>query len=280
MKQPEITRHRVILSIYFSDAIKEANSVRFFARENPCLKTIPREVERSFEDPNPPFLSLIDSDPAEAERQLRVLLYYLIHGKYCRYFLKHIPNQFDDFATRFPEYCCGSRGKRAAKTCRVDPKCKDKCERKFCVLRQYENRGRPLAGYLLVVASSKIIDWYFRRNREDLQDDLSETGPSSARTSTPEDLISPTVEQCMSAGSNREQACGHRDCKLLLKLRFLDEKPPREIVVMLSEYRENNCTADQVSQHIRVCKEAMVECLKGSGFREEEYFGRVTKSGR
>jgi hypothetical protein len=266
--------------ICFVEVTGEAVPLRIFSTDNPCIPTVPPEIEKSFADPNPRFLSLVDTDPLEAEKQFREYVYYLIHYKWCRYILKLAPDGFDEFATRFPDYCCNPRGKKAVPKCRLNPKCEDSCEHTFCVLRQYENRGRPFANYLFAVARRKISDWCFRGRRESTPDDPSdlERHPDPTVSSEPE-FFSPVVEDCMAAGSNWDEGCAFRNCRTLIILRYLRDIPPRQILVMLPEYRENNCSISQLYEHIRACKDEFVACMTLRGFRGDEYFGGSVKSG-
>lgn len=162
---------------------------------------------------------------------------------------------FDEFFNHFCDYCCGRRGKKALTHCHMRPRCEDGCRWNFCVLRRYEDRGKPFANYLVTVARRKVSDWIFRRpTGVSLDDPWCPPLPSARPDPGP---VDPVVVECLAAGT-----VPGRNCSLLLTL-WADDFSAKEIARVMPDY--DHAPESRIYAHIEVCKTQFKRCLRRRG---------------
>jgi RNA polymerase sigma factor (sigma-70 family) len=192
------------------------------------------------DDPSPPFLNLLDSDPKRAKEQFGDFAYRLLRVCRPRYFALLSVDQQEDAIQEILLHCI-----------------EDDCR----VLRCYRPQGRPFAAWFMTVASNKARDlWRARRlDREHPIDEVPEAALRDPGPPPRDPLLLKRLMDCMSGMGEK--------CRVLLTL-FLEDFKPAEMAEAAGQLLKlEHFSNRQASDDLRYCKGRLAEAAVAVGIR-------------
>ncbi len=195
----------------------------------------------------PSFLDIIDDDPKKSGRE-----FYLFSAKLLRVAPPKLFRSLDredqeDIIQEIVVHCI---------------------KNDFRVLRTYQDKGKPFAAWLYIIAHNKIVDHLRKRGQNDpYETETSDTFEFVSENPGIESLLRVEHMEALEAVKSCLNEIGTK-CRLLLKL-AAKEFRPREMVRIMGLPAEQ---AKNVANDLAHCREKLTNLLWQKGIKIENYF--------
>ncbi|MFH1688346.1 MAG: sigma-70 family RNA polymerase sigma factor [bacterium] len=195
-------------------------------------------------DSSPTFLNLLDANPEQALRQFYAFGECLFRVRRPRAMHGLSDAEADDLVREVLLHLV---------------------EDNFRVLRQYQNRGKPFAAWLYLIAHNKCLDLLRRRKRHsDLLQAVTDGATEAPGVAGSDPELTPEQDMTLKTAVTRVRQCLQKMgsyCRLLLEL-AADEYTPREVVRVLGWTPDKN---KKVSDDLRTCRGQLKKLLGRQG---------------